>query len=157
MGENRVSLTLDDLLILLLILPGLAIVVSGIVMIRNRIPLIWRGVRVRGRIAHIEKNTGGPGVRTLSVTFAGPDGLERTLKLDYTPRTWPKQGSEVDVFVDPQQPTRIFTISWPTLVVFPIVTVFGGLLVTAIMLGIYFGREPPGGWPKPEKMPFSRN
>ena len=154
------SLTSDDVLILLLSLPGLAIVVSGIVMIRNRMPLIWRGVRVRGRISHIERHTGGPGVRTRftpSVTFAGPDGVERTLKFDHSPRTRPKPGGEVEVFIDPQRPTRIFTNSWPTLVVFPIVTVFGGLLVTAIMLGIYFGREPPGGWPKPEKMPYSRN
>ncbi len=154
------NLSSADVLILLLTLSGLAIVSAGIVMIRNRMPLIWRGVRVRGRISHIERHSGRPGDRTAftpSVTFTAPDGAERTLRLDHSPRTRPKPGGEVEVFIDPERPTRIFTISWPTLVVFPIVTVIGGLLVTAIMLGIYFGREPPGGWPKPQPPPFTRN
>lgn len=152
--------SLADALILLLVLPGVAILIAGIVMLRNRIPLIWRGVRVRGRISHIERHSGGAGVRrayTPWVTFIGPDGVERSLRLDHSPRTRPEPGGELEVYLDPERPTRIFTISWPTLAVFPAITVLAGLIVTAIMLGIYFGREPPGGWPKYEPPAATRN
>ncbi len=148
------------LLIVLLPLPGLAVLVAGAVMLRNRAPLMWRGLKIRGRISRIERHSGSAGTRTAYtpwVTFTAPDGIERTLRLDHSPYRRPQPGGEIEIYFDPLRPERIFAISWPSLFLMPSTCVLAGILVVAIALGMYFGREPPGGWPKPEKMPFSRN
>ena len=110
---------LDVILLFTLMLTAAGLVATGfgIAMSRNRIPLLWRGMKTTREIARIERHKGAPGRPrgyTAWVRVTDAAGTTRTMRMDRSTSTRPKPGGGYAIRYDASKPEMAFADSVST-------------------------------------------
>ncbi len=149
------NLDITDFLAAILLLFGGGLLITGSVMLKNRAPVWFGGVRIKAKLLNVGRVP--TAIRTPSVGFSvNGKSYEVTIyrvipsnKIPYD-LMWP-------IRYDPNNPEMAFDDTWRSILLKPLFTAIAGLFVVLLALAIFFGKEPPGGWPKYEPPPFTRN